>query len=72
MFAWAAAPLKGLREKIVITPTVRGDDITLAFDITSGDRQLRPPMVVSKDVRGSVEWAAADGQPLRLSISWVQ
>jgi hypothetical protein len=69
---WAAAPLKGLQEKIVITPTVRGNDITLAFNITSGDRQFRPSLVISKDVRGSVEWAAADGQPLRLSIPWVQ
>jgi hypothetical protein len=64
--------LKGLREKITITPTVRGDDIALAFNIASSDKQFRPALVISKDVRGSVEWTAADGQPIRLSISWVQ
>jgi hypothetical protein len=51
---------------------VRGDDITLAFNITSGDRQFRPSLVISKDVRGSVEWTAADGQPITLTVSWVQ
>ena len=64
--------IKGLREKIAITPTVRGDDISLAFNIDSGDKQFRPALVISKDVRGSVEWMAADGQPLRLAVSWIQ
>jgi hypothetical protein len=64
--------LDGLRERIAITPTVRGDDITLAFNIASADRQFRPLLVISKDVRGSVEWTGADGQPIRLTVSWVQ
>jgi hypothetical protein len=64
--------LKGLREKIAITPTVRGDDIALAFNIASAGKQFGPSLVISKDVRGSVEWTAADGQPIRLSVSWVQ
>lgn len=70
---WASNPqLKGLREKIEITSDVRGDDIALLLVIASGDRQLRPLLVIPKDVRGSVEWTAADGQPIRLSVSWVQ
>ena len=64
--------IEGLREKIGITPTVRGDDVALAFNIASADRQLRPSLVISRDVRGSVEWTAADGQPIRLTVSWVQ
>ena len=64
--------LKGLREKITITPTVRGDDISLAFNITSGAKQFRPVLVISKDVRGSVEWTAADGQPIKLAVSWIR
>jgi hypothetical protein len=64
--------LKGLRENISITPTIRGDEIALAFTIASGDKQLRPALVISKDVRGSVEWTAADGQPIRLAVTWVQ
>jgi hypothetical protein len=70
---WASNPvLKGLRERIEITPAVRGDYITLTFAIASGDKQFRPALVISKDVRGSIEWKAADGQPIRLTVSWVQ
>ena len=64
--------LAGLREKIAITPTVRGDDLALAFNIASGDEQFRPSLVISKDVQGSVEWTGADGQPITLTVSWVQ
>lgn len=70
---WADNPtLKGLRESVSITPTVRGDDLTLAFSITSGAKQFKPALVISKDIRGSVGWTAADGQPLMLTVSWVQ
>jgi hypothetical protein len=70
---WASNPvLKGLRERIEITPAVRGDDITLTFTIASGDKQFKPALVISKDVRGSIEWKAADGHPIRLTVSWVQ
>ena len=62
----------GLREKLAITATVRGDDLALAVNIASGADQFRPSLVISKDVRGSVEWTAADGQPIRLTVSWVQ
>lgn len=70
---WASNPrLKGLRERVTITSTVQGDDVSLSLNIASGDRQFRPSLVISKDVRGSVEWTAADGQPIRLTISWIQ
>ena len=68
----AAAHLKGLRENISVIPTVRGDEISLALNIASGDKQFRPSLVISKDVRGSLEWTAADGQPIRLAIAWIQ
>jgi len=64
--------LKGMREDIRIAPTVRGDNIALAFSIGSGDRQFRPSLTISKDIRGSFEWVAADGQPVRLTVAWVQ
>ena len=64
--------LRGLNEEVVVTSTVRGDEITLAFSITSGDKKLRPTLVISKDVRGSVEWTAVDGQPLMLTVAWAQ
>jgi len=66
------ARLKGLRENIKIIPTVRGDEISLALNVASGAKQFRPSLVISKDVRGSVEWTGADGQPLRLTVAWVQ
>ena len=58
--------------KVTITPEVRGADIALALNIASGDKQFCPSMVISKDVRGAVEWTAADGQPIRLTVSWIQ
>lgn len=64
--------LKGLRERVTITPAVRDGEVALAFDIASGDRQLWPSMVISRDVRGSVEWVAADNQPIRLTVAWIQ
>jgi hypothetical protein len=66
------AVLQGLRERITITPVVRGDDIALAFKIVSGDKQFTPELVISDDIRGSVEWTAADGQPIMLTVSWVR
>lgn len=64
--------LRGLDEDVVVTSTVRGDEITLAFSITSGDKKLSPTLMISKDVRGSVEWTAVDGQPLMLTVAWAQ
>ena len=63
--------LKGLRERIAITPTVRGDDVAIALTIASGERQFTPALVMSKDIRVSVQWSAADGQPITLALSWV-
>ena len=71
-FPGAVPALKGLNEDVLVTPTVQGDQITLAFSITSGERKLSPTLVISKDVRGSLEWRAADGQPLTLTIAWAQ
>jgi hypothetical protein len=68
----AVPALRGLRERVAITPAVRDDQVALAFNITSADRRLRPSMVISRDVRGSVEWVAADGQPIRLTVAWVE
>ena len=71
-FPGSGPALKGLNEDVLVTPTVQGDQITLAFSITSGERKLSSTLVISKDVRGSLEWRAADGQPLTLTIAWAQ
>jgi hypothetical protein len=56
---------------LIATPQLRLLS-TLTCAIASGDKQFRPALVISKDVRGSIEWKAADGQPIRLTVSWVQ
>ena len=60
--------------RVTFTPTVRGDDIDIAFDITDGDKRLRPTLRISKTVPGSVEWMSpAHGQKtVRLAVSWVR
>ena len=59
---------------VTFTPTVRGDDIDFVFDITDGDKRLRPALRISKTVPGSVEWMSpAHGQKtVRLAVSWVR
>jgi hypothetical protein len=64
--------VKGLRERIEVTPTVQNEDIALAFDIASADKRYRPTLVISKDVKGSLEWVTSEGQALRMTVAWVQ
>ena len=48
---------------VAFTPTVRGDDIDFAFDITDGEKRLSPTLRISKTVPGSMEWMSpAHGQ----------
>jgi hypothetical protein len=64
---------EGLQERIAFTPTDRGDEIALAFDITSMGRQFRPSLVIDRSVRGAIEWTTtSEGRPLRLTVSWLQ
>jgi hypothetical protein len=60
--------------QVVFSPTVRNDNIDIAFDITDGDQHLRPTLRISKTVPGSLEWtSSAQGQkPVRLAVSWVR
>jgi hypothetical protein len=67
----ADSRLRGLQERMDVTFTPRGDDIALAFTIVSGDRRFHPTVVISKTVPGSLQWTAADGDPLTVTVSWV-
>ena len=62
------------KARVTFTPTVRGDDIDVAFDITDGDKRLRPTLRISRTVPGSIEWMSpAQGQKtVRLAVSWVR
>jgi hypothetical protein len=59
---------------VTLTPTVRGDDIDIPFDITDGDKRLSPTLRISKTVPGSVEWKspAHAQKTVRLAVSWVR
>ena len=62
----------GLRERIELTPTVQGENISIAFDIASDAKRFQPSLVISKDVIGGLEWLSFEGHAIRLSVSWVQ
>jgi hypothetical protein len=40
--------------------------------LASRDKQFKPAPVIPNDIRGLIEWKAADGQPINLTISWVR
>ena len=62
------------KARVTFTPTVRGDEIDIAFDITDGDEHLKPMLRISKTGPGSVEWISpAHGQKtVLLAVSWVR
>jgi hypothetical protein len=68
----ANSGLAGTRERIVVVPTVRGNDVEIRFTIISGDREFRPSLVISDAIRGSLEWPSIDGQPVRLTVTWIR
>ena len=57
--------------RVTLTPTVRGDDIDIAFDITDGDKHLVPTLRISKTAQGSIEWTspAHRQKTVRLAVS---
>ena len=59
--------------RVIFTPTLRGDDIAIAFDITAGSRRVRPTLVISRTVPGGIRWTSSTGaHEVRLQISWAQ
>jgi hypothetical protein len=67
-----APVVSGLRENIALTPTVQGENISIAFEITSDTKKFRPSLVISRDLKGSFEWISTEGQAIRLTVSWAQ
>ena len=62
---------KAAQIEVTFTPTVRGDDIDIAFDITDGDKRLGPTLRISKTAQGSIEWMspAHRQKTVRLAVS---
>ena len=90
---WRGNPLlKGMRETIRVTPTVRGDDIAVAFNISTGGKSnelatrrcevpidpvdackyFQPSLVISKAVKGGIEWTSPTAGQIRLTVSWAE
>jgi len=67
----SVAKIKGLRERITVTPTGQGENMSMAFDIRSDTKQFRPTLVISRDIKGAIEWPSYEGQAIRLTVSWV-
>jgi hypothetical protein len=58
---------------VTFIPTVRGDNVAIAFDIAAGDKEFKPTLVITKTVLGSLRWASSTGgQDVRVQVSWIQ
>ena len=59
--------------RFAFTPTFRGSDVAIAFDISSGGKQFRPRLVISKTEPGSVSWTSETrAESFKLTVSWVR
>jgi hypothetical protein len=59
--------------RFVFTPTVRGSDVAIAFDITAGGKQFQPRLVISENKPGSISWTSGTGaESFKLTVSWVR
>jgi hypothetical protein len=68
----SAPNASGLRERIELTPTVQGESLSIAFDITSDTKRFQRSLVISKDVKGALEWVSYEGHAILLTVSWVE
>ena len=56
--------------RFALTPTLRGSDVAIAFDISSGDKQFHPRLVISKNGPGSISWTSDTGaESFKLTVS---
>jgi hypothetical protein len=67
-----APAVRGLRERITLTPTIQGENVSIALDITSDTKKFRPSLAISKGIKGSFEWVSSEGQTIRLTVSWAE
>ena len=59
--------------KFVFTPTFRGSDVAITFDINSGGKQFKPILVISKNEPGAISWTSdTRTESFTLTVSWVR
>jgi hypothetical protein len=55
------------------TPTLRGSDLAIAFDVRSGGKQLRPSLVITRREPGYLSWKSdTRAESFKLTVSWVR
>jgi len=55
------------------TPTLRGSDLAIAFDVRSGGKELRPSLVITKSEPGYLSWESdTRAEFFKLRVSWVR
>jgi hypothetical protein len=58
---------------IIFTLTLRGDDVALAFTITSRGQEVRPVIQLSRTLQATLELPPPTGaQTFRIVVSWIQ
>jgi hypothetical protein len=58
--------------QLEFTPTLRGSDLAIAFDVRSGGKQMRPSLVITRSEPGYVSWKSDARESFKVSVSWVR
>ena len=60
--------------RMAFAPTSRGSEsVSVAFDIDSSGRRLRPRLVLHVNDPGSVSWTSAAGnESFRFTVAWIR
>jgi hypothetical protein len=55
------------------TPTFRGSDVAIDFDIASGGKRLQPRLVIGQDEPGSLSWTSVTrAESFKVTVSWIR
>jgi hypothetical protein len=59
--------------RFAFTPTVRGSNVEIPFEITSGNTALQPRIVIARSESGSISWTSdTSGDSFKLTVSWIR
>jgi hypothetical protein len=58
--------------RITVAPTVKGDQLAIAFDIAAEGGRARPTLVIDRKVPGAIELASSTLGAVRIGVSWIQ
>jgi len=53
---------------LAFTPRIDDSRLTLAFDIRTGDKHLRPQLGIDSNNSGVISWTSASGESIRITI----